>query len=70
MATVSESLAREIIENDGYYSDDPRVLQVVSYDNAFNGERTWAILYLYDVENDRYAPSEYVRNPRIEWEAK
>jgi len=69
MASISESLAREIIALDGYYEDDPRVLQVVSYDNAFGG-KGWAILYEADVAADRYAPSFFVRNPKIEWEAK
>lgn len=66
MATVSESIARQIIENDGYYADDPRVMQVISYDNAFGG-KSWAILYAQDVATDRYAPSEYIRNPKVEW---
>lgn len=33
MATISKQLAEKIIANDGYYSDDPRVMQVVRYDN-------------------------------------
>lgn len=69
MATVSEEIARIIIDNDGYYSDDPRVMQVVKYDNAFGG-KSWAILYAQDVEIDRYAPTEWVRNPQVVWSAE
>jgi hypothetical protein len=68
MATVSEALARKIIANNGYYQNDPRVVQVVKYQNAWGGE-SWAILYPPDVAVDRYAESEYVRNPEIVWRA-
>lgn len=66
MATVSEDLAKQIIANDGHYADDPRVMAVISYDNAF-GRKSWAILYEQDVLSNRYAPSMYVRNPKVEW---
>ena len=69
MATVDKATALKIIANDGYYEDDPRVQQVVKYQNAFGGE-SWAILYIHDVALNRYAPTEYVRNPQIMWEAK
>lgn len=69
MATINEKMAREIIEADGYYADDPRVMQVVKYENAFGGE-SWAILYEADVAVDRYQESEFVRNPVVVWAAK
>lgn len=69
MATVSKELAEQIIAQDGYYEDDPRVQQVVKYLNAFGGE-SWAILYARDVAGNRYAPSEYVRSPQIVWKAQ
>jgi len=68
MATVDKVIADKIIAQNGYYADDPRVQQVVEYDNAFGG-KSWAILYAQDVAIDRYAPSEYVRNPKIIWQA-
>jgi hypothetical protein len=43
MATVSKELCDEIIASNGYYLNDPRVMQVVKYQNAFGGE-SWAIL--------------------------
>jgi hypothetical protein len=46
MPTVSK-YPREIIQNDGYYSDDPRVIAVIRYD-AF-GHFAYGLVY----ENDR-----------------
>ena len=69
MATVSEGRARQIIAHDGYYFDDPRVMQVVTYTNIAGG-KCWAILYARDVQSNRYAPSRSVINPKIEWTAE
>ena len=66
MATVYKELAEEIIANDGYYADDPRVVQVIKYQNSFGGE-SWAILYTEDVLTNRYAESEFIRNPETVW---
>ena len=66
MATVYKELAEEIIANDGYYADDPRVVQVIKYQNSFGGE-SWAILYKEDVLTNRYAESEFIRNPETVW---
>lgn len=66
MATVSKELAMRIIANKGKYSDDPLVHQVVRYTNYSGGE-SWAILYEQDVAWDRYAPTDYVRNPVVVW---
>ncbi len=69
MASVHEALAREIIANNGHYHDDPVVVQVIKYENAWGGE-SWAILYEQDVKSNRYTPSEYVINPEVVWERK
>ena len=68
MATVSKDLAEQIIKQDGYYADDPRVMQVVKYENAW-GKEAYAILYARDMAMDRYAASKYVRNPQVIWNA-
>ena len=68
MATVSKHIADQIIAADGYYADDPRVQQVVRYTN-FEGTFAYAILYPQDVAADRYAPSPFVRDPKIIWRA-
>lgn len=68
MATVSKELAQKIAANGGYYSDDPRVLRIVEYENAFNGGKSYGLEY--EGEVGRYSPSQYVNNPRVYWEAK
>ncbi len=68
MSTVGKTLALKIIEQNGYFEDDPRVHQVVKYTNAW-GSESYAILYPRDVSADRYAPSAYVINPEVIWSA-
>jgi hypothetical protein len=67
MATVGKTIADVIKANHGYYSDDPRVLRIVEYDNAFGGV-SYGIEYGHEI--GRYSASEYVHNPHVYWEAK
>lgn len=67
MATVSKKLAYEIIANNGYYADDPRVVRIIEYDNAFGG-KGYGIEYRFEL--GRYQASQFVRNPRVIWEAR
>jgi hypothetical protein len=67
MATVNKKLADTIKDNDGYYSDDPRVMRIVEYENAFNGTKSYGIEYAHEV--GKYAESEFIRNPTVYWEA-
>lgn len=68
MATVSEQIAKEIIANDGYYRDDPRVMKVVTYENDFNRALCWAIVY--PLENQmRYEESPSCHNVQVMWRA-
>lgn len=67
MATVGKQLADQLAAQDGYYADDPRVVRIVEYDNAFGGV-SYGIEYKHEV--GRYAPSPYVHNPRVYWQAK
>ena len=69
MPTITEDLARKVIAQNGYYFDDPRVMQVVTYTHSAGG-KSWAVLYARDVSSNRYAPSRYVVNPKIEWTAE
>ncbi len=66
MATISKDLADKLVANDGYYSDDPRVLRIVEYTNAW-GRQAFGIEYEGQV--GKYSPSEYVINPIVYWEA-
>jgi len=68
MATVSKKLADKIIAANGYYSDDPRVQQIIRYTTQW-GQEAYAILYRHDVATDRYHPSQFVIDPVVIWEA-
>lgn len=67
MATVSKHLAMQIIEKDGYYSDDPRVHRIVEYTDM-GGKLAYGIEYGHEV--GKYALSEFVRNPKVYWQAQ
>jgi hypothetical protein len=66
MATVDKSLADKLVSNNGYYFDDPRIVKIVEYTNAFSGEKAYGIVYPYD-DPDMYRESEFVINPRLYW---
>jgi len=68
MATVSKELADKLAAQDGYYADDPRVLRIVEYTNAFGSGQSYGIEY--EGQLGKYSPSEYVINPKVYWEAK
>jgi hypothetical protein len=67
MATVSKDLADKLKADDGYYSDDPRVMRIVEYTNAW-GAQAYGLEYKRDL--GKYRPSQYVINPKVYWEAK
>jgi hypothetical protein len=66
MATVSKALADTLVANNGSYADDPRVMRIVEYTNAW-GKLAYGIEYEWEV--GRYHESEYVHAPRVYWEA-
>ena len=68
MSTINKAYADIIKSQDGYYADDPRVLRITEYENAFNGALAYGVEYRKPF--GRYAASEFVINPRIYWEAK
>lgn len=68
MVTVSKYLADKLVAQNGHYSDDPRVIRIVEYTNIFNGAQAYGIEYQGQL--GRYSASEYVRNPKIYWQAK
>lgn len=65
MGTVSKELADEIKKNNGHYSDDPRVMRIVEYTNAW-GKQAYGLEYAQDI--GKYSESEYVQSPKIYWE--
>lgn len=66
MPTVDKKLADQLKDQDGYYSDDPRVVLITEYDNAFGGV---GYGLTYQGQPNRYTESEFVRNPRVYWKA-
>lgn len=68
MATVSKDLADKLVAQDGYYSDDARVLRIVEYTNAFGSGLSYGVEY--EGQFGKYGPSEYVIDPKVYWEAK
>lgn len=67
MATVGKDAADGLVASDGYYSDDPRVMRIIEYTNMA-GVLAYGIEYGHEI--GRYAESEFVRSPRVYWEAK
>lgn len=69
MPTVNKAIADRCIAGNGYYPGDHiRVIRVTEYDNAYGG-----VSYGLDYEGTLgrpYSESEFVRNPRVYWEAK
>ena len=72
MATISSKhVVDEIIANDGHYEGDPRVIKIVEYNNQFNGDLAWGIVYEIDPPQarNRYEESAACHNARVIWQA-
>ena len=67
MSTISREIAEQIAADDGYFMDDPRVLKVVKYENAWGGE-SWAIVYPHQ-NPMMYEESHACKNVTVLWEA-
>jgi len=72
MATVdSKNTIDKLIENDGYFEDDPRAHMIVEYTNAY-GTRTWGVTWSNESpeRRERYLiESKYVKGPKVIWKA-
>ena len=73
MATIdSKEIIDDIIASDGYYEGDPRVYMIVEYTN-FEGRQTWGVTWVNEHPSSklRYLQeTEYVRSPKVIWQAK
>ena len=67
MPTVTREIAERIISNDGFYEDDPRVVKVVEYTNAWGG---LAYGLVYEGNKDVYTASAWIINPKTIFEVK
>ncbi len=66
MGTVSKQIADDIIK--GLYDED-RPLKIVKYTNMFDGGDSYGVIN-YGDDLNKYAESEFVRNPTLYWEKK
>jgi hypothetical protein len=64
MATVSKATADSLIANDGMYEDDPRVVEITVYDNAYGGV---GYGLTYQGRPNGYLSSPACFNPKIYW---
>ena len=72
MSTVDKNFADNLKANRGYYNgdsdnsmgDNPRVVEIIEYDNAFGGVGYGLV---FDGTRNRYIESEFVRSPRSYW---
>jgi hypothetical protein len=68
MATVSSRIiVDQIIEADGQYCGDPQVVLIVEYNNMFNGDPAWGLVY-EDEDLERYHKSPACHNARTIWQ--
>lgn len=67
MATVSKEIADEIIAHEGRYPGDPLVIKIVRYENQFNGEYGYGLVYEGE-DPHRYHTSPACINPQTIWE--
>lgn len=72
MATInSRDLIEDLIANDGYFEDDPRVDRIVQYVNQY-GQVAWGVVWSNELPScrSRYEEeTEYIRYPRVIWRA-
>lgn len=70
MATIdNKQIIDDLIRDNGFYLDDPRVYQIVEYTNTY-GKITWSVTWSNESSErrNRYMEaSSYVRNPKIIW---
>lgn len=64
MSTIDKKLADELITRDGRYMNDPQIMRIVKYTNAWGGE---AYGMEYEQSLGRYADSEFINKPSVYW---
>lgn len=79
MSTVDKAFADNIAKHGGWHNgdsdntmgDNPQVVSIVEYDNAFDGVSYGLVFAGREGSGGfgRYVESEFVRNPRIYWRA-
>lgn len=68
MATITNrKIVDDVIKANGKYEGDPQVIQIVEYNNMFDGDLAWGLVYEGE-DIHRYHDSPACRNPRTIWE--
>jgi hypothetical protein len=68
MATLTNRrIVQEIIDNHGVYQGDPQIVHIVEYENQFNGDKAWGVVYEHE-DYWRYHNSPACINPTTIWE--
>lgn len=68
MATInSREIVDQIIAHSGHFIDDDRVVKIVQYENNFNGNLVYGLIYEGE-DLDRYCVSQFIHNPVVLWE--
>lgn len=63
---TSKAIIDKLIECNGRYEDDPPVEAIIEYQNVFNGETCWSVVY--DAAGvARTLLSPHLNNPRLIW---
>lgn len=65
MPTVDKKLADELVAKDGHYEDDPPVDLIIEYRNAFDGGRSYGIVYAG--QPNLYTESQFIQEPKVYW---
>jgi len=66
---TNKTIIDQIIANDGYYPDDPRVVRIVEYTNGFGGQ-CWGVTWETESPDKQFrydTPTQYVVNPKVIW---
>jgi hypothetical protein len=67
MATITQKhIVQEIIDHNGKYHGDPQVIKIVQYNNQFDGELAWGLIYEGE-DPDRYHNAPACHNPKTIW---
>jgi hypothetical protein len=71
MATINDrETVDKIIAGNGWYGgEDPRVVKIVEYKNAFGEKTCYGLIYRGEAL-DRYAETYFVRRPKTIWEVE
>jgi hypothetical protein len=68
MATINDKeMIDLLVAKNGYYEDDPRVMRIIEYTNAW-GKTAYGIEY--EGQIGKYSVSEWVINPKVYWRAE